>query len=682
MENRKARLRPAAFASAALLLTLLISSCGGSSDPAAPANNPDQARTPAADDLMKGHHLWGYWNCYIPPSNDTIEFLPLRAGAFHLNARRFLEDTACTNCLKLVSLDKDLVNMVIVAQIEITHPFSGLARFTGFDVRGIVISDGSLYFPTLDARLPDASQGDFTLLNPDGWTRLWNSSEFPPGSGPYPILEYSPGKFATGTSFTATVNPYIEFTQDPRSSFPAGASITREYRLTLKPGGAFFGYAVDACWEPPLVDPPVDLMTDFPESANAMEPYVLSTYLDQPLKDQVGDTASLALEMADRQLFGLPSIAYVECPDLFTGLVEPQIWGIGPGGPLWNWVFTSFDIANETGAPAGEYPALIKVEDSLQDPYLGYINHRYELTYLEVKTYVPPDFSGLAVFTAPGPPGSSGEPGAPNMFLLDLDTMWESQITKYVGIGANFEEPRINAQGTLALLTFCPSPVTSHLEVFEIGTPNSWLDFPPAGYYGHADFHPDGEHIVLAVGTGWGNTPDLVTMKYDGSEWTKIATAPGSVSYPKWSPDGTRIAMVIGPAGPPPPQSALWIYDTTTQEFTQLLSGQYLIQCPSWNPAQPDGQDWIAFQSTMNDPMGFWSDIYVINPDTLEMSLLVDTGMDDRHPSFSPDGKSVMFASDGFMGSDLYVYAIQSAEIFQITTDDTFDDAPCWSWGW
>jgi len=682
MKNANTRTQLVVSVAVAMLLALPAISCGGPSPPVMPGNGPNQVRTPAVDDIPNGRQLWGYWNCRIPPSHDAIEFIPARIGTMHLNVRRFLEDKACTDCLKLVSLQKDYVNNVIIAEIQIRHPFSGLPKYTGFDVRGIVISNGSLYFPSLNARLPDASRGDFTLINPDGWTRLWNSLEFPPGSAQFPILEYSQGKYAASGNFTATVNPYIEFVQDPRSCFPTDAAITREYKFTLKPGAAFFGYAVDASWEPPIVDPPVNLMTDFPDGANAMEPYVLSTWMDKPLRDQTGDTAVLFLEMADRQIGGLPSTAYVECPDLWTGLVEPQVWGIGIGEPLWTWVSTSFDITNETGAPEGRYPALIKVIDSLQDPNLGDINHRYELTYIDVQTYVPPDFSGLVVFTAPGPPGPSGEPGAPNMFLLDLDTMQETQITGYVGMGAIFEEPRINAQGTLALLTFNPSPMESHIEVYEIGGSGSWLIFPPDGrYYGHADYHPDGEHLVVAEGTMWDDTADLISMKYDGSEGVKIATAPGSVRYPRWSPDATRIAMVVAQSGPL--ETSLWIYDITTEEFTEILSGEFSIQCPSWNPAvSAGGQDWIAYQSTQNDPMGFWSDIFAINPDTLENFLLLDTGMDDRHPSFSPDGLSVMFTSDGWMGSDLYVYTIQSAEIYQITTDDTFDESPCWSWGW
>jgi hypothetical protein len=680
MKTTNVTFRPIVLAMTVVLLALLALSCGGTGNPVAPQDSSPDLKTIENSDETGGHQLWGFWNCHIPADQSTIEFVPDRAGMFHLNARRFLEDTACTNCLQLLSVDKDFVNMVITAQIQLTHPFPGLDRYTGFDVRGVVISDGSLYFPTIDARLPDASLGDFTLLNPDGWTRMWNTIEFPPGSGPFKILEYSVGKHATPGSYTSTVNPYIEFTQDPRSCFPAGQSMTREFKLTLKPGEAFFGYAIDASWQPPLVDPPIDLMTDFPSSANAMEPYVLSVTQDSFLWDQPGDMAFVGVEMADRQIEGLPTDAQFECPGLWSGIVSPQIWGVGFDQPLWIWVTTSFDITNETGASEGSYPALLKVFDGLPDPYLGDINRRYELAHIEVKHYEPPDLKGKAVFIAPLPPDPNGMPGPPNVFLIDLETMEETQVTDYVGVGPMIEEPRINPQGTHVVVTFCPTPYDSHLEVFELGG-SHWIPSLVGAYDGHADFHPDGERIIFAAGSSWDSTPDLMSMKYDGSERVKLAIAPGSIRYPRCSPDGSRVAMVIN-TNSTPPMSAIYMYDIAANEFTEILSGEYMIAAPSWSPSPPPGEELIAYESTENDPWGFWSDIYVINPNTLEKQMLFDTGMNERHPSWSPDGLSVMYSTDSMFVSELFVYQIPIEESAQITFDELPDDSPCWCWGW
>ena len=192
-----------------------------------------------------------------------MEMVPARGVEIHLNARQFLEDAPCQDCLKVVKVQKDMSSMVLTATIQMTHPFTGLAKYTGFDVRGVVITNGSHVFPTLSVTMPDVTMGDFTLINPDGYTRMWNTVDFPRGSGPLNILEYSKGKFATAGGFTGTVNPYIEFSEDPRSSFPAGGSMLKDFQLKIVPGGVKFGYAVDASWAPPTIDPPTDLMSGF-----------------------------------------------------------------------------------------------------------------------------------------------------------------------------------------------------------------------------------------------------------------------------------------------------------------------------------------------------------------------------------------------------------------------------------
>ncbi len=685
MPDRKPASQITALLFIAAMLTILISACGSNQNAVTPDTplNPD--RTPVGAEMATGHNLWGYWNCCIPPTLDTIEFLPARSGEFHLNTRRFLEDTICKDCLTLLSLEKDYSDMVMTAEVRITHPFAGNPKFTGFDVRGIVISNGSLYFPLLDARVPDASQGDFALLNPDGWTRLWNTKEFAPGSAPFPILEYSKGKFAAPGGFTGTVNPYVEFAQEPRSCFPSGASITRELKLTLIPGGAIFGYAVDASWEPPTVDPPVDLKTDFPESANALEPWLVTVWQSEPLKDQAGDTATEIVRMIERQDEGLPEYTYMECPLLWDGVIQSMLWIEWPNEPFWYPLTSFFPIVNETGAPEGSYPAMVLVKDGFTDANLGDINHRYELAYVQVQHYVLPPFTGKAVYLAPEPvdPGSDG---VPNMFLLDMVTMEETQVTDYTTFENYIEEPRINAQGSRMLLTVYGDTMQmdGSLEVHDVSGPGSWVITPPDGVLGTADFHPDGDHIVVAAGVSFENLTDLVAVKYDGTGWTKIATAPGTVRFPRCSPDGTRIAMVITIMDPYNYETGLWIYDVDTSQFTKLVGGQYNIECPSWSPVKIGGADSIVYQTDQNDPGGFFVDLYTINPDTLEGGLLIDDDAPmDKHPSYSPDGLSVMYTRfSQSLTPGVWVYMTGTKQTYQITKDGSLANSPCWSWDW
>ena len=47
--------------------------------------------------------------------------------------------------------------------------------------------------------------------------------------------------------------------------------MTRDFIFKLVPGEIRFGYAIDASWVPPDVDPPQDIVTDFPLNAKNLD---------------------------------------------------------------------------------------------------------------------------------------------------------------------------------------------------------------------------------------------------------------------------------------------------------------------------------------------------------------------------------------------------------------------------
>jgi hypothetical protein len=124
---------------------------------------------------------------------------------------------------------------------------------------------------------------------------------------------------------------------------------------------------------------------------------------------------------------------------------------------------------------------------------------------------------------------------------------------------------------------------------------------------------------------------------------------------------------------------ALHLYDVKnnciveTYHFKDLV----VLGSPSWSP---DGKR-IVFSSV--DKSGS-NDLYIWNIETKILTRLTNDVYDDRDPAWSPDGKTIMFSSDrtpyGAHGKyNLFVYNINTQDIEYLTYGDESYSAPVWS---
>ena len=255
--------------------------------------------TPALDtgrETVSGagnHALWGVWDISIDPETLTAEIIPVRGPQFTCNVTRLMQPPSSPiHMVKiLVGGGSDPSTGYFEVEVQLTHPFPGMNQFSGFDVRGILMADGTnegMHDPTASR----SGTGDTLLLNPDGYTRWWNSTEF---TSYGTIFGFTPGGLAPPAYPTATLNPYKYFAEGldkdasvtdldtaKRGFFPTLAgTLTRTYSIQFKmdgPSPVFdFQYAIDASWDPP--DPagaPDYLLENFPLSANCQEAFAMS----------------------------------------------------------------------------------------------------------------------------------------------------------------------------------------------------------------------------------------------------------------------------------------------------------------------------------------------------------------------------------------------------------------------
>ncbi len=338
------------FAGVAILIAFCFLGCQGEAgDPTGPDLHPS-IETPglSASSSVGMHHCLGYYLVIVDTETREVEVVHLRSGELHLNLTEVLNATMGVSAVS-VPAEADPANGLFVFDITLTHPFGTKKQLAGFDVKGILMTPGSL---NVDSQV-FADVDETRLENADGYTRWWNPTEFTaPG-----MFGYTKGNLANApaSALTATVNPYklygdgLDATTGAfwmiakplddgvgRAVFTAGSSNVRRYyiRFPMAPGPqVVFGYAVDACWAKPTPNPPDEIPDDFPMEANQpeacfmhFEPIINTLFYDSE-SGTAGGVLRMICEVYDWQgraagnIAGELSSVGLLAPELFSGEV-------------------------------------------------------------------------------------------------------------------------------------------------------------------------------------------------------------------------------------------------------------------------------------------------------------------------------------------------------------------------
>ena len=349
----------------------------------------------SAASTANSHHLWGMWQFIADPLNETLDVVQLRTSDMHLNALPFLEPPANVH-ISLGNLEFN--GNIIEIDIGLRHPFLGLTEFSGFDVCGVFITNGSISGFD-DPGLVMAGDGETRLLNPDGLTRWWNPSEFPVNTGT--MFAYNDGLLGAPDSFAdfnCTLNGCKYFTDAldpdaPVGSLPAdndgmfspGQKNIRHYTIELGTEGLIFNYAIDACWAFPEGVPPWTAPDDFPEKAWRVEAWnivvteIANTLWNDGLSS--GGDLSLSIDIWDHFNADLNTVK-VESPGNFIPTESSVATSGGDGYSTYE-----VDIVDAAPSASGEIELLISVECEDED-YQGLLAGETVTAYFPYSTTV------------------------------------------------------------------------------------------------------------------------------------------------------------------------------------------------------------------------------------------------------------------------------------------------------
>ena len=144
----------------------------------------------------------------------------------------------------------------------------------------------------------------------------------------------------------------------------------------------------------------------------------------------------------------------------------------------------------------------------------------------------------------------------------------------------------------------------------------------------------DGTRLAFTLSKD-GNT-EIYVMNVDGTNLTRLTRFWGEDVSPTWNPDGSRIAFVSSRSGHPQ------IYTMNSSDGSEVrrltFQGNYNTE-PNWSPRPGGG---IVF--TARDERNQF-DIFVVDPESGEITRLTQDQGNNEGPSFSPDGRHIVFTS-------------------------------------
>ena len=254
--------------------------------------------------------------------------------------------------------------------------------------------------------------------------------------------------------------------------------------------------------------------------------------------------------------------------------------------------------------------------------------------------------------------------------LINADGSGQRVLTS----GGEYDDffPSISPDGRYALFV---SSRAGRYQVYQLDIEGDQLtqlsNLPGLRVYAPA-VSPNNQFIVVYVeGSGaFPGSHNLWLMNRDGSDAHPITSRPGGAWDPSWAPDGSRIMFAS-------------MQDGLPQLFSIRPDGSDVQQIT--NIAGIRGRnDWSPDNTVISTYVGFsWDrEITLFDIDGSNPRAITDGG-NNLAPSFSPDGKWIVFMSyrdhpRRTLGCEIYIMRVDGSDVRRLTDNDICDWQPRW----
>ena len=172
---------------------------------------------------------------------------------------------------------------------------------------------------------------------------------------------------------------------------------------------------------------------------------------------------------------------------------------------------------------------------------------------------------------------------------------------------------------------------------------------------------PDGARIAYV--SFQTKKPVVYIQSLTTTQRTVVANFKGSNSSPAWSPDGRRLAVVLTKDG----SSQIYLVNADGSNLVRLTNSRTIDTEPNFSP---DGQ-WIIFTSDR----GGSPQIYRMPVSGGNAERLTFDGSYNVSPRYAPDGKSFVFIQRNGNRFNVALEDISTKQV-QLLTDDGIDESP------
>ena len=165
-----------------------------------------------------------------------------------------------------------------------------------------------------------------------------------------------------------------------------------------------------------------------------------------------------------------------------------------------------------------------------------------------------------------------------------------------------------------------------------------------------------------------GGSSDIYVTGRAGGELRRLTTSRGIDTNPAWSPNGREIAFTSSRSGTP----QLYVMDAEGTNVRRITWAGDYNDGAAWHP------EGTAIAYSYREKRGSRFDIAVVDVVTGESRLLTEAPGSHESPSFSPDGRRIVFESNRTGRRQIWVMSASGHDLRQLTFEgDSF--APAWS---